>query len=75
MAFLDTLVMPEPDRTPSIKVYRKCTYIKEYVHWNGHHNIGAKYSVIYTLAQRARTVCSMPELLRTEKEHLRMVLW
>ena len=34
----------------------------------------AKFSVINTLSHRAKTVCSNPELLKQEKEHLRKAL-
>ena len=34
----------------------------------------AKFSVINTLSHRAQTVCSNPELLKQEKEHLRKAL-
>ena len=39
-----------------------------------HHHILANYSVINTLQPRTKAVSSMPELLRTEKEHAREVL-
>ena len=39
-----------------------------------HHNLSAKFSVINTLSHRAKTVCSNPELLKQEKEHLRKAL-
>ena len=34
----------------------------------------AKFSVINTLSHRAKTVCSKPELLQQEKDHLRKAL-
>ena len=39
-----------------------------------HHNLSAKFSVINILSYRAKTVCSNPELLKQEKEHLRKAL-
>ena len=43
----------------------------QYLQWDGHHHLSGKYSVISTLTHRAKTVCSNPELLHKEMEHLR----
>ena len=64
--FLDTLVKPEADNTLSITVYRKPTHTDQFLQWNSHHNLAAKYSVIVTLTHRVRTVCTKPELLYKE---------
>ena len=49
-------------------------YTDQYLQWDSHHNLSAKFSVINTLSHRAQTVCSNPELLKQEKEHLRKAL-
>ena len=72
--FLDTIVKPEVDGDLSITVYRKPTYTDQYLHWDSHHNLSTKFSVINTLSHWAKTVCSDPELLKIEKEHLRKAL-
>ena len=72
--FLDTLVKHEVDNTLSITVYRKPTHSDQYLQWDSHHSLVAKYSVISTLPHRARTVCSYPELLNKEIQHLRKAL-
>ena len=72
--FLDTIVKPEVDGSLSITVYRKPTHTDQYLQWDSHHHLSAKFSVIQTLSQRAFTVCSNPELLQKEKEHLRKAL-
>ena len=72
--FLDTTVKPEPDGKLSITVYSKPTHTDQYLEWDSHHHLSAKYSVINTLTHRARTVCSNPELLQKEMEHLRKAL-
>ena len=72
--FLDTIVKPEVDGSLSISVYRKPTLTDQYLQWDSHHNHSAKFSVINTLSHRAQTVCSNPELLKQEKEHLRKAL-
>ena len=72
--FLDTIVKPEVNGSLSITVYRKPTHTDQYLQWDSHHNLSAKFSVINTLSHRAQTVCSNPELLKQEKEHLRKAL-
>ena len=61
--FLDTIVKPEADGSLSITVYRKPTDTDQYLQWDSHHHLSAKFSVINTLSHRAKTVCSRPELL------------
>ena len=72
--FLDTIVKQEVDGSLSITVYRKPTHTDQYLQWDSHHNLSAKFSVINTLSHRAQTVCSNSELLKQEKEHLRKAL-
>ena len=69
--FLDTIVKPEADGTLSITVYRKPTHTDQYLQWDSHHHLSAKFIVIHTLSHRVSTVCSKPELLQQEKDHLR----
>ena len=66
--FLDTIVKPEVDGSLSITVYRKPTHTDQYLQWDSHHHLSAKFSVIQTLSHRASTVCSNPELLQKEKQ-------
>ena len=72
--FLDTIVKPEADGSLSITVYRKPTHTDQYLQWDSHHHLSAMFSVIQTLFHRASTVCSNPELLQKEKDHLRKAL-
>ena len=69
--FLDTIVKPEVDGSLSITVYRKPTHTDHYLQWDSTHHLSAKFSVIQTLSHKASTVCSSPELLQKEKDHLR----
>ena len=62
--FLDTLVMPQLENSLITTVYRKPTHTDLYLHWYSHNNLAARYSVINTLTQRAKTVCSNPQLLK-----------
>ena len=72
--FLDTIFKPEADGTLSTTVYRKPTHIDQYLQWDSHQHLSAKFSVVHTLPHRASTVCSNPELLQKEKDHLRRAL-
>ena len=72
--FLDTIVKPEAGGSLSITVCRKPTHPDQYWQWDGHHHFSAKFSVIQTLSHRAKTVCSKPELLQQEVDHLRKAL-
>ena len=72
--FLDAIVKPEADCTLSITVYRKPTHTDHFLQWDSHHHLSVKFSVIHTLSHRASTVCSKPELLHQEKDHLRKAL-
>ena len=71
---LDTIVKPEADNTLSFTVYRKPAHIDQYLQGDSHYNLVAKYSVISTLIHRTRTVCTKPELLKSELQHLRKAL-
>ena len=52
--FLDTIVKPEADGILSITVYRKPTHANQYLQWDSHHHLSAKFSVIHTLSHRAK---------------------
>ena len=68
--FLDILVKPEADNSLSITVYIKPTHTDQYLQWDSHHNLSAKYMVIGTLTHRPKTVCTVPVLLNEELQHL-----
>ena len=70
----DTIIKPGAIGTLSITVYRKPTHTDQYLQWDSHHHLSAKFSVIHTLSYRATTVCSRPELLQQEKNHLKKAL-
>ena len=72
--FLDTIVKPEADGNLSITVYRKPTHTDQYLQWDSHQHLCAKFSPINTLTHRAQTVCSNPELLHKEMDYLRKAL-
>ena len=74
MPFLDILITPGEDGSLAMTVNRKPTHTDLYMQWDSHHAISSKYSVIGTLHHRANTICSSPELLQQEEEHLHRVL-
>ena len=72
--FLDKTVKPEVGGSLSITVYRKPTLTDQHLQWDSHHHLSAKFSVINILTHRTKTVCSNPELLCKEMDHLRKAL-
>ena len=69
--FLDTSFKPGVDGSLSITVYMKPMHTDQYLQWDSHHHLTAKFSVNNTLSHRAKTVCSRSELLQQEMDHLR----
>ena len=55
-------------------MYRKPTHTDQYLQWDSHHHLSAKFSVIHTLSHRASTVCSNPDFLQQKKDNLRKAL-
>ena len=72
--FMYTIVKPEADGKLSITVYRKPTHTDQYLQWDSHHHLSAKFSAIHTLSHSTPTVCDNPELLHKEKTHFRNAL-
>ena len=68
--FLDMLITPDEEGRLNTTVYRKPTHTDQYLHWDSHHAISSKYSVIGTLFHKAKTICSGPQQLQKEEEHL-----
>ena len=74
LPFLDILITTDKDDRLDTTVYRKPTHTDQYMHWDSHHTISSKYSVVGTLLHRAKTICSNRQLLQQEEEHLSKVL-
>ena len=55
-------------------VYRKPTHTGRYLYFNSNHPKSAKRAVVRALTDRAKNVCSSPELLAEEMDHLGKVL-
>ena len=73
LSFPDTLTKPTPNSIEST-IYRKPTHTYRYSDNNSNHPISAELSVIHTLIHRAKQVCSTPEFLAKEIDHLHKVL-
>ena len=73
LPFLNILVKPTPNSTEPT-AYRKSTHTDRYLHYNSIHPTSANLSVIQTLFHRAKQVCSTPEFLAKEMDHLHKVL-
>ena len=74
ISFLDTLVTPQADSSLSITVYCKPTHTDQYLQWDSHHSLSAKYSVIGTHTHKTKAVCPGLELLQRNLQHLRKAL-
>ena len=74
ISFLDILIIPEENGKLNTTVYRKPTHTDMYLHWDSHHNIPSKYSVIGTLYHRGNTICSTTQHLQDEEKHLTQAL-
>ena len=57
-------------KNPFQRSLLKSTHIDQFLQWNSHYHIAVKYSVINTLTHRAKVVCTTPDLLRRETQHL-----
>ena len=68
--FLDMLITPDEEVMLKTTVYGKPRHTNQYLHWDSHHAIPSKYSVIGTLFHRAKTIWPGPTQLQKEEEHL-----
>ena len=74
MPFLDTLVTPQSDGSLATTVYRKPTHTNQYLHWDSHHAIANKYSIISTLLHRAKQICSNQQQMEEEQQQIERAL-
>ena len=74
MPFLDMLVTPREDGRLRTTVYKKPTHTDLYLQWDSHLTISSKYSVVGTLYHKTKTICSSPQMLQQEEDHLFRVL-
>ena len=70
LPFLDTLVQWNPNKTITVKVYRKPTHTHQYLNYTSHHSISAKQSVITAFLDRADNVVSSERDKEEGKQHI-----
>ena len=58
----------------AVSVYRKPTHTDRYLNFHSSHPILAKRAVVRALMDRVENVCSDPDILAKEMEHLNRVL-
>ena len=73
--FLGVLIIPNEDGSLNGTVFIKPTHTDLYLQWDSHHTLPSKYSVIGTLLHRAKNICSNPQLLKQEEDHLYKALY
>ena len=73
ISFLDTFPRPSGNNIITT-IYRKPTHTDRYLDFNSNHPKTAKHAVVRALTDRAKNVCSSPELLAKEMDHLGKVL-
>ena len=71
--FLDTFPKPKGEGI-AVSVYWKPTHMDKYLDFNSSHLISAKRAVVRALMDQAENVCSDPDILAKEMEHLNRVL-
>ena len=71
--FLDTFPRSSDNKIIT-SVYRKPTHMDRYLDFNSNHPKSAKHAVVRALSDRAKNVCSTPELLAEEMDHFGKVL-
>ena len=71
--FLDTFPKPQGEDIV-VAVYRKPTHTDRYLDFHSSHPVLAKRAVVRALMDRAENVCSDPDILAKEIEHLSKVL-
>ena len=73
--FLDTFPRPSGANLKIVtSVYRKPTHTDRYLDYNSNHPKSAKRAVVRALTDRAKNICSTPELLAEEMDHLMKIL-
>ena len=70
LPFPNTLVQWNPDKTISVKVYRKPTHTTQYLNYTSPHSTSAKQSVITALFDRVDNVVSSEKDKEEEKQNI-----
>ena len=70
LAFLDTCISRNPDGSLDISIYRKPTHTDQYLHFDSHHPVAHKLSVIRTLVHRADIAVTNTQEREKEVKHI-----
>ena len=73
LSFLDVKVIKNEDRTFETDIHRKKTDTNVYIHWDSFAPKTWKIGTMKSLIRRAHIICSKPEFLQKEIEHLKVV--
>ena len=71
IAFLDTEVHVNSDRSTKIQIYRKPTHTDQYLNFNSNHHISQKLGIIGTFENRINTLITTEEDKNQEKEYMK----
>ena len=74
LPFLDTHISRREDGSLKVKVYRKPTHTDQYLHFDSHHPLEHKLSVVRTLYDRADSIVTDPEDKSEELDHVKGAL-
>ena len=72
LPFLDTLIVRKECSSIKVRVYRKPTHTDQYLHFNSHHSLEHKLSVVHvrTLTHRAQSVVTDEQDRKEEITHV-----
>ena len=68
------LIVSKPNGHVKLMVYRKKTHTEQYLHFDSHHPVQHKLSVIGTLLDRCRTIVSEKDDHQEEIQHVQTAL-
>ena len=74
LAFLDTKITRKEGGSLDVTIYRKPTHTDQYLHFDSHHPVSHKLSVIRTLTHRAQTAVTDQQERTKEIDHIKGAL-
>ena len=74
IAFLDTLVHVQEDKTIKTTIYRKATHTDQYLDFNSNHHVKQKIGIISTFKHRIAELVTKEEDKKDEETHVKTAL-